>query len=482
MRTGSEYLQSIREMNLPLYIDGGKVDNALDHPAVRAAAEAVAFTFDLVSDERCRDMMTRTSHLTGEPVPIFQHVPQSVDDLVAKVKVTRFCNRRLGICSFRCIQNAYAPLLYITAKVDAERGTSYHRHAVNWIRYMQENDFLACPAITDPKGHRKIRACDQPDPDMYLRVVKKDSEGIVLRGAKLHQTGAAISHEKLVLPCTTHRRGSEDYAVACAIPTTTPGLIHISVRHSQDDRRVEGAEIDLGNFRYGVHECVVIFDDVFVPWERVFLCGEVDYLDEFVGLFGSSHRPTTGGCKAGWADVLIAATQLVARYHGLEDASHVRDKLLDMMAISETMYSCGVAAAMHGYELPNGGYVADPVLANNTKYYASRAVFDLIRLAEDITGGILACCPSEKELRNPEIGHYLERFFKGAHDVPAEHRIRMVRLIENISWGLGSILHSATHGGGSGQACKMELFEFSRHAPHRAEAMEYAQRLCGVMQ
>lgn len=135
----------------------------------------------------------------------------------------------------------------------------------NWGGVPTNKDLLVCPATTDPKGHRRVRMCGQPDPDTYLRVVRRGGDRIVLRGAKLRKTGEAISHEELVLPCTTRRRGCEDYAVACAVPTTAPGLIHISVRHSQDDRRVEGAEIDLGDFRYGVHECVVIFDDVLVP-------------------------------------------------------------------------------------------------------------------------------------------------------------------------------------------------------------------------
>lgn len=151
-----------------------------------------------------------------------------------------------------------------------------------------------------------------------------------------------------------------------------------------------------------------------------------------------------------------------------------------MIAISETMYSCGLAAAIRGIELSEAGYIADPVLANNTKYYASKAVFDLIRLAVDITGGILACCAGEREMRNPEIAHWIARFLGGAEGVPAEHRVRIVRLVENISWGLGSILHSATHGGGSGQACKMSLLEFSHLQPHRAEAVESALRLCGI--
>lgn len=480
MKTGEEYLKSIEEMRYSLYVDGERIENAIAHPSVRAAAEAVAVTYDLAFDPEAQDQIITTSHLTGEAITRFQHVPQSIEDLVAKVNITRYCNRRLGMCSFRCIQNAYAPMLYLTYKIDRDKGTSYHRNFVEWLKHMQANDLLACPAITDPKGNRRIPAHRQPDPDMYLRVVKKNREGIVIRGAKLHQTGAVISHEKLVLPCTTHRQGDEDYAVACAVPGNADGIIHVSVRQSQDDRRKEGAEIDLGNIKYGVHECIAIFDDVFVPWERVFLCGEIEYLDEVIGLYGASHRPTTGGCKAGWADVLIGAVQLMAEYNGLDQVAHVKDKITDMIAIAETMYSCGIAAAMQGFALPGGGFVPDPVLANNTKYYASKAVFDLIRLAEDITGGILACCPSEKEMRNPDIAPYLERFLKGVDDVPAEHRIRVVRLIENISWGLGSILHSATHGGGSGQACKMLIYEFSRLQPHREMAVSSAKMLAGI--
>ncbi len=480
MKTGKEYLESIKDMNYSLYIDGGKISNVLEHPSVRAAADAVAATYDLAYDTEMRDKIIKVSHLTGEPISLFQHVPQRIEDLVAKVSITRHCNRLLGMCSFRCIQNSFAPMLHITRKIDSKHGTSYHHNFTEWLKYIQKNDLLVCPSITDPKGNRKIPAHKQPDPDMYLRVVEKRRDGIVLRGAKLHQTGAIFSHEKLVLPSTTHRKGDEAYAVACAIPGNARGMIHISVRQSQDDRRKEGVEIDLGNTKYGVHECIAIFDDIFVPWERVFMCGEVEYCDELIGLFGASHRATTGGCKAGWADVLVGAVELVAEYTGLASVAHVKDKLADMVAITETMYSCGIAAAHRGFELPNAGYIPDPVLSNNTKYYVSKAVFELIRLAEDITGGILACCPSEKEIRNPEIAPYMERFLKGVDEVPAEHRVRIVRLVENISWGLGSILHSATHGGGSGQACKMMLYEFSRVQPHRLMAIKSAKALAGI--
>jgi 4-hydroxybutyryl-CoA dehydratase/vinylacetyl-CoA-Delta-isomerase len=480
MKTGKEYIESIRAMNFELYIDGGKINNVCDHPKTRPAIEAVAETYEFAFKPQLQDQFITKSSLTGETISRFQHVPQSTDDLIRKVNITRYANRYLGCCSFRCAQNIFASLLYITQKIDRDKGTRYHSHAVNWIKMMQQEDLLGCPAITDPKGDRRLQACRQPDPEMYLRVTQKNKDGIVLRGAKLCQTGAILAHEKIVMPCTTHRAGDEDYVVVCAVPGNAPGLINIAVRQAQDDRRTEDADIDLGNTKYGVHECVVIFNDVFVPWERVFMCGEVEYLDEFNNMFGACHRPTTGGCKSGWADILIAATELMAINNGLRNVSHVKDKLTDMYALSETMYSCGVAAAARGFQLPGGGYLPDPILANNAKYYISKAVYDLIRLAEDITGGILACCPGEKEFRNPEIAPYLARFVKGVADQPAEWRLRIVRLIENISWGQCSILHSATHGGGSGQACKLLLYEFSQVAPYRQEAINSAKRLCGI--
>ena len=481
MKTGKEYIESIKAMNFELYIDGGKINNVYDHPHIRPAIDAVAETYDFAFKPELEESMITTSNLTGDIISRFQHIPQSTDDLIRKVNITRHANRYLGICSFRCAQNIFGPLLYITHKIDRDKGTHYHDNALNWIKMMQKEDLLGCPAITDPKGDRRLQANKQPDPDMYLRVVDKSKDGITLRGAKLCQTGAVFSHEKFVMPCTTHRAGDEDYAVICAVPGNAKGIINISNRQSQDDRRTEGAEIDLGNIKYGFHESICIFEDVFVPWERVFMCGELEYLDEFNNMFGACHRPTTGGCKSGWADVLVGATELMAYSNGLGKASHVKDKITDMIALTETMYSCGIAAAAQGTKLPGGfAYLPDPVLANNAKYYISKAVFDLIRLAEDITGGILCCCPGEKELKNPEIAGYLQRFMKGIDNLPAEYRIRIVRLIENLSWGMGSILHSAAHGGGSGQACKMLTYEFSQASPLREEARKSARRLCGI--
>lgn len=476
MKTSGEYLESIRQMNYELYVDGEKITDVLSHPIVAAQAAALAATYDFQNSPQLEEFFVTTSHLTGERISRFQHVAQSTDDLLRKVELTRYCNRQLGQCSFRCLPNAFVPLLYVTDRIDEVHGTNYHHNAVEWIKYVQREDLITCPALTDPKGDRRVQAHKQENPNMYLRVVKKNEEGIVIQGAKVAQTGTMVSHEKLIVPSTTHYPGSEAYAVCCAVPGNAKGIIHISARHMGDSRRYEGLEVDMGNARYGIHETVEVFDNVFVPWERVFMCGEVEFVGEMVNLAGAAHRPTTGACKSGWADVLIGAVALAAEHTGLHRVSHVRDKLADMIHLSETIYSCGIAAAYKGVKLGNAGYIPDPVLANNTKYFASKAVYDLIRLAEDITGGVLATLPSEKEFKNPEIADHLQWIYCGANGTPAEHRARIVRLIENLTFGMGSFAHSAAHGGGSGQACKMCLYEFSDLNVHK----RLAKRIAGV--
>lgn len=481
LKTGEEYVQDMIDMNFELYIDGEKISgkSVVDHPQVKPMINAIAETYNMQHEEKLKDLLLCKSHLTGEKISRWTHVPQTKEDLIRKIDITRFANRRIGMCSFRCAQNAFPAILATTRKIDQKKGTNYYKNAINFIKYFQEKDLVGCPAITDPKGDRKIPAHEQEDPDMYLRVVEKDKDGIVIRGAKVCQTGSVCSYEKLVAPCITHRKGAEDYAVCCAVPCNAKGIKNISVRYSQDERRKEGSEWDLGNNEYGFHETVVIFDDVFVPWERVFMCGEVEFTDLLINLAGGYHRPTTGGCKTGWSDILIGATQAYAEMIGIANESHVKSKITDMIMHNEVMYSCGIAACVNGSFMEGVGMIPDMILANNTKYVASKAVYELIRLAEDITGGIITTLPGEKEFKNPEIANYLEKYYKGANNTPAEHRARIVRLIENLTYGAGALCHSAAHGGGSGQACKLSMYEFSKLGPLQSR-VDDAKKLCGI--
>ena len=481
LKTGNEYIQDMIDMNFELYIDGGKIsgEDVVNHPQVRPMINSIATTYDMQNEKKHEEFFLCKSHLTGETISRWTHVPQTIEDLIRKVDITRFANRKIGMCSFRCIQNAFPAILATSKMIDQKKGTNYYKNAIEYIKYFQTNDLVGCPGITDPKGDRLIPADKQEDPDMYLRVVEKNEDGIVLRGAKLCQTGSVCTHEKIVAPCITHREGAEDYAVCCAVPCNAKGMKNISVRYSQDARRKEGSEWDLGNNNYGFHETVTLFNDVFVPWERVFMCGEVKYTGILVNMYGGCHRPTTGGCKTGWSDILIGATQAYAEMNGTAKVSHVRDKITDMIMHNEAMYSCGVAACAKAKFMEGVGMVPDMILANNTKYIASKAVYQLVRLAEDITGGIITTLPGEKEFKNPDISHYLEKFYKGSNNTPAEHKARIVRLIENLSYGAGALCHSAAHGGGSGQACKLSMYEFSKGEPLQSRVQD-AKDLCGI--
>jgi len=297
-----------------------------------------------------------------------------------------------------------------------------------------------------------------------------------VRGAKAHQTGAINSHEIIAMPTATMREDDRDYAVSFSTPSDAEGILHIIGRQASDTRRLEGGEIDVGNPKYGAagHEALVVFDDVFVPWERVFMCGEYEFSSSFVERFASYHRQNYGGCKTGVGDVLIGAAATIAEYNGVPNASHVRDKLTEMVHLNETMYACGLACSYEGYRLPSGTYFVNPLLANSTKHNVTRFPFEMARLAMDIAGGLIATLPSEKDLKDPEIGKYVEKYLKGNAGIPTEDRIRMMRLIENMVLGVGMI--ESLHGAGSPQAQRITIL---RHADLEAKK-KLSKDLAGI--
>ncbi|MFA6640516.1 MAG: 4-hydroxyphenylacetate 3-hydroxylase C-terminal domain-containing protein, partial [Thermovirgaceae bacterium] len=299
------------------------------------------------------------------------------------------------------------------------------------------------------------------DPDMYVHVVEKRSDGIVVRGAKAHMTGMVNSHEMLVMPTTGLSEDDADYAVCFSLPVDAEGVIHIFGRQTNDTRRLEKSTIDTGNHRFGIvgGEALTIFDDVFVPWENVYLCGEAEYAGLLVERFATLHRQNYGGCKTGVSDVIIGATAALADYNGVETASHIRDKLVEMTFLAETLYSCSLACSHEGHTTPSGAYLADPMLANITKQNVTRNIYEICRLAQDIAGGLMATLPSEADLNNPEIGPFITKYLKGREGVDTETRIRMMRLIENLTGG--TALVESMHGAGSPQAQKIMIYRNS---------------------
>ncbi|MFX4262228.1 4-hydroxyphenylacetate 3-hydroxylase family protein [Pelotomaculum propionicicum] len=456
MMNGSEYIESLRKLNTKVYAFGEEVKDLVDNPLFQPHINSAALTYDMAHDPMFEDLVTAVSHLTGKRINRFTHIHQSTEDLVKKVKMLRMIAQRTGSCFQRCVGFDALNAVYTTTyDMDKKLGTDYHKRLVDFLLYVQENDVMVAGAMTDPKGDRSLRPSKQADPDLFVRVVEKNEKGIVIRGAKAHMTGIVNSHEMLIMPTTALTAEDAEYAVSCAVPVDAPGIIHIFGRQSNDSRKA--GKIDQGNARFGIvgGEALTILEDVFVPWEKVFMCGEWEFAGSMVEFFASYHRQNYGGCKGGVSDVIIGATAAIADYNGAAKASHVRDKVTEMIHLTETLYAGSIACSAEGRPTPSGAYFVDPMLANITKQNVTRFIYEICRLSHDVAGGFIATLPSEDDLFSPEIGHYVDKYFKGVANIPSETRFRMARLIENIT--AGTALVESMHGAGSPQAQRVMI-------------------------
>lgn len=456
-----QYIESLRKLNLTVYMFGEKIDNVVDHPIIRPSLNSVAATYEYALEEEYEDLMTATSNLTGKKVNRFTHIHQSTDDLIKKVKMQRLLGQKTAACFQRCVgMDAFNSIYSTTFEVDKTYQTNYHENLKKFLEYVQENDLTVDGAMTDPKGDRGLSPSQQADPDLYLRIVERRADGVVVRGAKAHQTGMTNSHEILVMPTISMTPADKDWAICFAIPTDAEGVIHIYGRQSCDTRKMEdGADIDLGNAVYGGQETLTIFNDVFIPNDRIFLNGETEYVGMLVERFAGYHRQSYGGCKVGVGDVLIGAAAVAADYNGAAKASHIKDKLIEMIHLNETLYCCGIACSSQGAKTASGNFLIDMLLANVCKQNVTRFPYEISRLAEDIAGGLMVTMPSEQDFKNPEIGPYVEKYLKGVASVSTENRMRILRLIENLTLGTAAVGYrtESMHGAGSPQAQRIMI-------------------------
>ncbi len=459
--TKEQYIESLRKMNLKVYFMGELIKNPVDHPMIRPSMNSVAMTYELAQQPEYKDLMTATSNLTGKTVNRFCHLHQSTEDLIKKVKMQRLLGQKTAACFQRCVgMDAFNAIFSTTYEMDKKLGTEYHKRFTEYMKFVQDNDLTVDGAMTDPKGDRGLSPSQQEDPDLYLRITEVRPDGIVVRGAKAHQTGAVNSHEHLIMPTVAMKAEDAAYAVSFAIPSDAEGILMIYGRQSCDTRKMEqGADMDLGNAQFGGHEALVIFNDVFIPNDRVFMCKEYDFAGMMVERFAGYHRQSYGGCKVGVGDVLIGAAAVAADYNGVPKVSHIKDKLIEMMHLNETLYACGIACSAEGEKMPAGNYQINLLLANVCKQNVTRMPYEIARLAEDIAGGIMVTMPAEQDLRNPEIGHYVEKYLKGAKGIATENRMRILRLIENITLGTAAVGYrtESMHGAGSPQAQRIMI-------------------------
>jgi 4-hydroxybutyryl-CoA dehydratase / vinylacetyl-CoA-Delta-isomerase len=459
IKNGAEYIKSLRGRNLKVYLFGELVKEPVDHPMIRPSINAVAETYDLAVKDP--ELAAAQSSISGIPVNRFLHIVESAQDLVNQNRMQRKLGQLTGTCFQRCVgMDALNSLYSTTFEIDEKYDTQYHKRLIEFIRMLQRENMVIGGAMTDVKGDRSLSPSQQPDPDMFVHVVRRDSKGIYITGAKAHQTGCINSHWIMVMPTMRLKPEDKDYAIVGAVPVDAPGIEYIYGRQSCDTRSMEaeGSTIDAGNAMYSGQEAMIIFNNVFIPNHLLFMDGEYDYAAMLVERFTCYHRRSYV-CKTGLGDVLIGAAAAIADYNGVANASHIKDKLVEMTHLNETIFAAGVASSYMAHKTESGNWQNDDMLANVCKHNVTRFPYEIGRLAQDIAGGLMVTMPSERDFRSLHTGPILEKYLKGRKGVSTENRMRILRLIENMTLGRNAVgyLTESMHGAGSPQAQRIQI-------------------------
>ena len=457
IRTGQEYIQSLRGRKMKVYLFGEIVEEPVDHPLIRPSINAVAETYDIAVREE--ELATAQSSITGQRVNRFLHIAESVQDVVLQNKMQRKLGQNTGTCFQRCVgMDALNSLHSVTFEMDEKHGTNYHKRLLDFIKMLQTENFVIGGAMTDPKGDRSKGPAEQVDPDMFVHVVKKDDKGIYLTGAKAHQTGCINSHWIIIMPTMRLTEDDKEYAIVGAIPADAEGITYIYGRQSCDTRSMEEGDLDAGNSQYSGQEAMIVLENVFIPWDKVFMNGEYEFAAMLVERFTCYHRRSYV-CKTGLGDVLIGAAATIADYNGIPNVTHIKDKLIEMTHLNESIFAAGIASSYQSHKMKSGVWMNEEMLANVCKHNVTRFPYEIARLAQDIAGGLMVTMPSEKDFKNPETGPMLRKYLAGRKGVDVENRMRILRLIENMTMGRNAVgyLTESMHGAGSPQAQRIQI-------------------------
>jgi 4-hydroxybutyryl-CoA dehydratase/vinylacetyl-CoA-Delta-isomerase len=455
--TAEDYIGSLRGRRMNVFFMGERVPEPVDHPVIFPSINAMAETYRLASERPALGGVH--TPIAGIQTNRFLHVPTGPDDLVAKHEMQRELGRRTGTCFQRCVGlDAIGACHSVTFDIDAANGADYHRRFLAFLKRAQTANVVIGGAMTDPKGDRSKAPHQQADPDLFLRIVKRDANGITISGAKMHQTGAVNSHWLIVMPTMRMTEADKDWSFVGALRVDAPGLTYVVGRQTNDTRAVDGGALDAGNAQFAGQEAMIVFDNVFIPHEHVFMDGEWQYAATLVERFTTYHR-SSYVCKTGLGDVLIGAAAEAASHNGVESVSHIKDKLVEMTHLNETIYSSCMAAAYRSKPMASGAWLNDEMLSNVAKHNVTRFPFEIARLAQDIAGGLVVTMPSEKDLQNNEIGPLIRKFLQGRQGVETIDRMRVLRLIENMTIGRNAVgyLTESLHGAGSPQAQRIQI-------------------------
>jgi 4-hydroxybutyryl-CoA dehydratase/vinylacetyl-CoA-Delta-isomerase len=472
------YLDSIRNRNLKIYLMGELVKEPIEHPIIRPSIEAMAETYELAVREP--ELASAISPYTGKKINRFLHIAESNEDLFLQNKMQRKLGQLTGTCFQRCVgMDAFNALHSVTFEIDENHNTEYHKNFINFLTEMHKYNLVIGGAMTDVKGDRSKLPHEQEDEDVYLRIVKRTNDGVYVKGAKAHQTGCINSHWMVVMPTLRLSDKDKDYAIVGAIPVDAEGITYIYGRQSCDTRSMEPGEYDVGNKYFAGQEAMVIFDNVFIPNDYIFMNGEYEFASMLVERFTTYHRRSYV-CKSGVGDVLIGAAATIAEYNGVEEASHIKDKLVEMNKLNETIYATGIASSLQGSSTKSGNFINDDLLANVCKQHVTKETYEIGRIAQDLAGGLVGSMPSGIDFNEGTMSEDLKKYLKGKKDINSEDRVKILRLIENMTLGRNAVayLTESLHGAGSPQAQRVQI----RRKVNIEEKKDFAKKLSGIIE
>ncbi|MFQ6060459.1 MAG: 4-hydroxyphenylacetate 3-hydroxylase N-terminal domain-containing protein, partial [Thermoplasmata archaeon] len=455
LKTPEEYKESLRRMRPNVYKFGELIEDVTTHPATRRTVNGHAQIYVLAHDPECRDIVTTDSILTGERVSRYLSIIRSPEDMIANCRMKRYMFNITGTCTGgRCGGwNGINAMWATTFDMDRKKGTDYHERFKEWLKDSQERDVTISVALTDPKGDRTLPPSKQEDPDMNLRVIEEREDGIIVRGAKIMICGIAAANEVFVLPGSRYGEEDSDWAISFAIPRDAEGLTCVETRHPSDLRELEEG-FDIPVEKGGITQSYLLFENVFIPKERIFMLRDYDFTLEAVMNFIAPYRAAIGACVAGQGDVIVGASILIAWANGLSEKVF-REKLTQMVVNNETTYGMGIAAAALGKRHSSGSWLVDTLLSNVNKVHVATLPYETKRLAQEIGGGIAetGCMPSFKDFESKQYGELVQKYLKAV--APAESRVRIARLIEWLTLGAG--IPGCMHGGGSPDGAKLVI-------------------------
>lgn len=457
LMTAADYRESLRAYKPRVFIGGNAIDCVADEPLLAPGIRAVGITYDLAHKDEHKPLMTARQSTSGKTVNRMLHINENSTDLLYKLEAVRLVCKISGCAQRYLTHDALNGIFQATARIDGAHGTDYSARFLNYLHEVQDRDLTLGVAMTDAKGDRSKRPGQQANPDVYVHIKERRPDGIVISGTKAIVTGAPYMHEFLVMPCRTHTKEDAHFAVCCAVPIDAPGVTIVARPAGRP-----GEAAAKFSAKYGQSTGVVIFDNVFVPHERVFLAGECEEGGFLTTSYASHHRHSCIGARAGFGDLLIGAGALMTEANGLEpgEYGHIRDAMVDLITITESFFACGVASSVYCVKDPAGSVMPDPVFSNVGKLLLATKIYDMHKVAHYVSGGLIVALPGPDEDHNPETRASLTAVLGASPDIPMQKRMEVSRFLEDltISHQAGWYSVISLHGGGSPEAMKREIW------------------------